>query len=212
MRESAAPTERTRLGRLPERGRHDAETIAAILDEGLVAALGVVVDGAPRVLPVAYARDGERVLFHGSSGSALFRGLRDGREVCLTVTLLDGLVLARSGFHHSMNYRSVVVYGQPRELTGADARRALDVIVDAVVPGRAATLRPPTTRELAATVVYALPLDEASAKLRTGGVHDEPEDLGAAVWAGVVPVRQVLGVPEPDTDLPAGLPAPALAR
>lgn len=212
MRESAAPTERTRLGRLPERGRHDAETIAAILDEGLVAALGVVVDGAPRVLPVAYARDGERVLFHGSSGSALFRGLRDGREVCLTVTLLDGLVLARSGFHHSMNYRSVVVYGQPRELTGADARQALDVIVDAVVPGRAATLRPPTTRELAATVVYALPLDEASAKLRTGGVHDEPEDLGAPVWAGVVPVRQVLGAPEPDTGLPAGLPAPALAR
>ncbi len=214
MDEVAPPTARTRVRRLPERGRYDAPTVAAILDEGLVAHLGAVVDGLPVVRPVAYGRDGHTLYLHGSSGSQLFRALRDSREVCLTVTLLDGVVLARSGFHHSMNYRSVVVYGPLREvIEPAERDRAVDAVVNAVVPGRAVHLRPPSARELVATIVYALDLAEASAKVRTGPPSDDPEDLQHPVWAGVVPVRAVVGEPVPDPHLlpgAPGLPTPAL--
>lgn len=203
-------SDRVRVRRLPERGRYDAATVHAVLDEGLVAQVGVVVDGGPRVLTLAYGRDGDVVYLHGSSGSRTLMGLRDGGEVCLSVTLLDGLVLARSGFHHSMNYRSVVVYGTLRQVVEEEARRrALNLLVDAVVPGRAATLRPPSRRELAATVVYALPLDEASAKVRSGPPVDEPEDLTWPTWAGVVPLPVTPGPPQPDGHVPADLPVPA---
>ncbi len=202
-------SDRVRVRRLPERGRYDMATVHAILDEGLVAHVGVVVDGAPRVLTLAYGRDGDVVYLHGSSGSRTLMGLRDGGEVCLSVTLVDGLVLARSGFHHSMNYRSVVAYGTLRELVDdAERRRALDLLVDAVVPGRAATLRPPSRRELAATVVYALPLDEVSAKVRTGPPVEEPEDLTWPAWAGVVPLALTPGPAEADEHVPTSLPAP----
>lgn len=190
------PTDRTRVRRLAERGRYDRETVDAILDEAYVAHVGVVgADGTPLVLPMTYGRDGEVLYLHGAVGNALLRG-SNGAQVCVTVTLLDGLVLARSAFHHSMNYRSVVLVGEATKVTDADEKwRALDVITDHVVPGRTAEVRPMTDGEVRATLVLRLPITEASAKVRTGPPVDEPEDLDEPVWAGVVPLRLVAGEP-----------------
>jgi nitroimidazol reductase NimA-like FMN-containing flavoprotein (pyridoxamine 5'-phosphate oxidase superfamily) len=191
-------TERTRVRRIPEKAVADRDVLNAVLDAGLVAHVAVVDDGQPYVVPVAYARDGDRVLFHGSTGSRLFRGLADGAQTCLTVTLLDGLVLARSAFESSMHYRGAMVLGSCTVLEGDDKDRALRVISDHLLPGRWDDIREPSTKELAATLMLALPLDEASVKVSEGDPDDDPQDVDRPVWGGVVPIREVFGEPRPD--------------
>ncbi|MEU1668828.1 pyridoxamine 5'-phosphate oxidase family protein [Streptomyces sparsogenes] len=208
------PTDRTVPTRSRERASYDRELVHSILDEGYVCHLGFVRDGAPVVLPTLYGRVGERLYVHGSTGSRPLRmagGAEDpGLPVCLTVTHVDGLVLARSAFHHSINYRSVVVHGTARQVTDPTERAAaLDALVDHVVPGRAADSRPANAKELAATAVLALDLAEVSAKVRTGGPNDEPEDLALPYWSGVLPVARTYGAPVPADDLPADTPVPA---
>ncbi|MGW5353061.1 pyridoxamine 5'-phosphate oxidase family protein [Streptomyces sp. NPDC004031] len=194
-----AATDRTVPTRSRERAAYDRATVHAILDQGYVCHLGFVRDGAPVVLPTLYARSGERLYVHGSTGSRPLRGAADGGlPVCLTVTHVDGLVLAKSAFHHSLNYRSVVVHGTAYEVTNPDERAAaLDAIVDQAVPGRSADTRRPNAKELAATAVIRLDLGEVSAKTRTGGPNEEPEDIGLPHWSGVVPVATAYGAPEP---------------
>jgi len=196
--DSYQPTQRTTLRRLPARAAYDRETVHAILDEALVAHVAVMTDVGPRIIPTTYARVEETVYVHGSAANHLLRVAATEVELCLAVTLLDGLVLARSAFHHSMNYRSAVVYGRARAVTDAgEKRRALDAIVDHVAPGRSREARPPTDAELRSTLVLALPLDEVSAKVRTGGPLDDEADLSRPVWAGVIPMRLVAGDPVP---------------
>ncbi|MGI5452978.1 pyridoxamine 5'-phosphate oxidase family protein [Streptomyces sp. CA-249302] len=206
------PTDRTVPTRSPDRASYDRELVHSILDEGYVCHLGFVRDGAPVVLPTLYGRVGDRLYVHGSTGSRPLRmtGKADpGLAVCLTVTHVDALILARSAFHHSINYRSVVVHGIAYDVTDpAEKRTALDALVDHVVPGRAADSRPANKKELAATAVIRLNLDEVSAKLRTGGVNDEPEDLALPHWAGVVPLRKGYETPVADADLSPGTELP----
>ena len=206
---AAPPTERTRVRRLPERGVYERSEIDAILDEALICHLAYVRDGEPRVIPTIHARVGDTLYVHGSNASRTLRSTKGGAAVAAEVTLLDGLVLARSAFHHSMNYRSVVVYGRAREVTDPtekfEAQRAL---VEHVVRGRAADARLPNQRELDQTTILAIPLDEASAKVRTGPPKDEEEDLALPVWAGVLQLRTVPGEPEPDPLLPSGIATP----
>ncbi|MGV9291948.1 pyridoxamine 5'-phosphate oxidase family protein [Streptomyces sp. NPDC003719] len=207
-----SPTDRTVPTRSPDRASYDKELVHAILDEGYVCHLGFVRDGAPVVLPTLYGRVGERLYVHGSTGSRPLRmaGRTDpGLPVCLTVTHVDALVLARSAFHHSINYRSVVVHGTAYDVTDPQEKRtALDALVDHVVPGRSRDSRPADKKELAATAVLRLDLDEVSAKLRTGGVNDEPEDLSLPHWAGLVPLRKGYDAPVADPGLDAGTPLP----
>lgn len=194
------PTPRTTVRRRAQRGHYDRPTIDAILDEAFLCHIGIVDDEhGPVVLPTGYVRIGDEVVVHGSAANRLLRQAADGRPVCVTVTILDGLVLARSAFNHSMNYRSVVAFGRARVLEGDEKARALDAFVDHVVPGRSAEARRADERELAATLVVAVPLDEASAKVRTGPPHDDDTDLALDVWAGVVPVSLVRGSPEAST-------------
>ncbi|MEV8457097.1 pyridoxamine 5'-phosphate oxidase family protein [Streptomyces sp. NPDC052095] len=206
------PTGRTVPTRSRERAAYDRETVHAILDEAYVCHLGFVRDGAPVVLPTLFGRVGDRLYVHGSTGSRPLReaGRTDpGLPVCLTVTHVDGLVLARSAFHHSINYRSVVVHGIAREVTDPEERRvALDAIVDQVVPGRSADARPADAKELAATAVIRLDLREASAKVRTGGPNDEDRDLTLPHWAGVVPLARGYAAPIPSEDLDPAVAVP----
>lgn len=193
-----SPTDRTTLRRQPARGSYDRTTVHAILDEALVAHLGIATPAGPRIIPTTFARMGETIYIHGSSANHVIRAAADGNEVCLAVTLLDGLVLARSAFHHSMNYRAVVVYG--RALNVADPSEkstALDSIVERVRPGRAGEARPPTDAELRSTLVLALPLAEVSAKVRSGGPVDDEADMDWQAWAGVIPLRLVADSPIP---------------
>jgi nitroimidazol reductase NimA-like FMN-containing flavoprotein (pyridoxamine 5'-phosphate oxidase superfamily) len=202
------PTERTRLRRRPNRGAFEADTIHAILDEGFVCHIGFVVEGQPHVIPTGYARRGEEIYVHGSSASRMLRALGDGIDVCLTVTLVDGLVLARSAFHHSMNYRSVVVFGKARLVTDDREKvEALRCFTDHIVPGRWPDLRPVTDQELCATSVLALPIREASAKIRTGPPLDAAEDHAWPVWAGVVPLYTRPGEPVPDGHVQPHMPS-----
>jgi nitroimidazol reductase NimA-like FMN-containing flavoprotein (pyridoxamine 5'-phosphate oxidase superfamily) len=210
MSELLAPTDRTALRRNPGRGGYERDRIHAVLDEGMVAHVGICVDGQPYVLPMAYGRDGDRLVLHGSVASRLLRGMDGGLPVCVTVTLLDGLVLARSTFHHSMNYRSVVVLGTATRVRDPqEAAAALEVLVDHLLPGRSTEARPPTPAELRQTAVLVVPIEEASLKERVGGARDEPEDLGLPVWAGVVPLSVQVGAPVPDADVRAEVPIPA---
>ncbi|EPJ41356.1 hypothetical protein STAFG_1594 [Streptomyces afghaniensis 772] len=210
------PTDRTVPTRSADRAAYDKDLVHAILDEAYVCHLGFVRDGAPVVLPTLYARVGERLYVHGSTGSRPLReaGQADpGLPVCLTVTHVDGLVLARSAFHHSINYRSVVVHGVAHDVTDPEEKRqALDALVDHVVPGRSADSRPANKKELAATAVIRLDLDEVSAKLRTGGANDEPEDLALPHWAGVVPLRKGYDAPVANPDLAPGTELPDYLR
>jgi hypothetical protein len=177
-----------------------------------VAHVGLVSGDGPVVIPMLYGRDGDRLLLHGSPASRLMRSGAKGLDMCVTVTLVDGLVLARSAFHHSMNYRSVVVFGQATPVADLDERRAaLDLLVDHIVPGRGPDVRPPSEKELKTTLVLALPLDECSVKVRTGPPIDDDEDLDRLTWAGVVPLTTVPGVPVPDPDLRGAPPVPAYA-
>ena len=201
------PTERTELRRLPERGAYDRPTVHAILDEGFICHVGFVVDGQPYVIPTGYARVGETVFLHGSTGSRL--GLRPGMDVCVTVTLLDGLVLARSAFHHSMNYRSVMAIGRTRPVTDpGEKEAALRALVEHIVPGRSDEVRGADRRELAATAVLALPLREVSAKVRTGPPKDDEPDYELPIWAGVLPLALTPGDPAPDPVLDPSIPTP----
>lgn len=204
MTDQLTPTDRTRVRRLAERGRYDRATIHEVLDEAYIAHVGFVVDAEPRVLPMTYGRIGDVLYLHGAAGNAMLRA-SSGAEVCVTVTLLDGLVLARSAFHHSMNHRSVVLLGTATKVDDdAEKRRALDAVVEHVAPGRSLMARPTSDAELRKTLVLRLPIEEGSAKVRTGGPVDEPEDMDLPVWAGVVPLRLVAGAPvqEPDQRLP----------
>jgi uncharacterized protein len=200
-------TARTTPHRLAERVGYDRAVAHAILDEAYVCHLGFTAPDGPRVLPTLFARIGETLYVHGSTGSGPILALRQGGPVCVTVTLLDGLVLARSQFHHSANYRSVVAYGTATVVTDeTERRRAMDALVDKVVPARSTQTRPPNAKELAATAVLAIPLTEVSVKARMGGVADEPEDYVLPHWAGVVPLRLTPGVPEPDAGVRTPVP------
>jgi nitroimidazol reductase NimA-like FMN-containing flavoprotein (pyridoxamine 5'-phosphate oxidase superfamily) len=208
-----SPTERTQIGRHRERAAGDRADLLSVLAESLVCHLGITRDGYPVVVPIAFGVDPDgpdpdgTLYLHGSVAAGSLRAA-PGVQLCVTCTLVDGLVLARSGFSHSMNYRSAVVIGHGRLVDDPDEKqRALDLVVDHVVPGRARTLRPYTRKELAATAVVALPLHEASVKRRSGGVADEQADVDAGVWAGVVPLRTVAGDAQVDSDS-AALPTP----
>ncbi len=193
------PTERSQVRRLPKRAAYDKEQVYSILDAGYVCHVGFVAGGQPYVIPTGYARAGDRLYIHGSPASRMLRALEQGAEVSLSVTLLDGFVLARSAFHHSMNYRSVVVFAKARLVTDpAEKLEALRAFTEHVLPGRWAEVRQPSERELNATSVLVLPLDEASAKVRTGPPIDDEADYSLPVWAGVVPVRMELGEPVAD--------------
>jgi nitroimidazol reductase NimA-like FMN-containing flavoprotein (pyridoxamine 5'-phosphate oxidase superfamily) len=205
-------TERTTLRRLPKRGSYDIDVIHRILDEALVCHVGFVADGQPFVIPTTYGRVGDIVYIHGSAASRMLRTLRTGIPVCVTVTLLDGLVLARSAFHHSMNYRSVVVLGTAEPVEAPEEKlRALDAIVEHVMPGRTKDVRGPNEQELKATLVLRLRLEEASAKVRTGPPIDDEEDYSLPCWAGVVPLRLVASAPVADPRLSPGIVPPAAA-
>jgi len=210
--ETYPPTDRTRVRRLPDRARHDVATVHAILDAGLVCTVGFVEDGRPIAIPTAYARVGDAVVLHGSSKSRTLLAAAAGAELCVTVTHLDGLVLARSAFHHSVNYRSVVIFGRAESVTDPDRKRALlRAFTERLYPGHWTATREPNEQELKATAVVSLPIAEAVAKVRTGGPIDDVEDLARPVWAGVVPLRLVTGTPVIDAAVPSDAAMPKLA-
>jgi nitroimidazol reductase NimA-like FMN-containing flavoprotein (pyridoxamine 5'-phosphate oxidase superfamily) len=205
-------TPRTALNRHRERGRADRDDLYAVLDAGLICHLGVIAGGVPRVLPTGYGRLDDTLYLHGSSANATFMA-GGGQEVCVTVTHLDGLVCARSVFTHSMNYRSAMIFGVARLVTeAAEQMEALRVITEHLAPGQWSYARRPTKKELAATSALALPLTEASVKIRAGGPSDEPEDCATDRWAGVVPVMTRFGEPEPDAGLRPGITVPEHIR
>jgi uncharacterized protein len=201
-RGAQAPSQRTRVRRMPARADYRRETIEGILDEALVAHVGFAIEGVPYVIPTLHARVGESVYFHGSSASRTVRALAAGTHACLTVTLLDGLVLARSAVHHSVNYRSVVLLGRPETIDDpSEKMTAIEAFTERLIPGRWKEVRPPTAKELKAIQVLALPLSEASAKLRSGPPVDDEEDYALDAWAGVIPLATSTGTPTPDARL-----------
>jgi nitroimidazol reductase NimA-like FMN-containing flavoprotein (pyridoxamine 5'-phosphate oxidase superfamily) len=207
--DSFTPTGRSALKRLPKRGEYGREGVYKILDEGLVCHVGFVVEGQPFVIPTGYGRAGDTLYLHGAQASRMLKTLREGVEVCVAVTLVDGMVLARSAFHHSMNYRSVVVFGRAVAVEdGAEKWEALRVLTEHLAPGRWAEVRQPSTGEMRATLVLALPLAEASAKVRTGPPVDDEEDYEWPVWAGVVPLRLSADAPIDDPRLRPGIEPP----
>lgn len=203
-------SERTAVRRLPERGSLERALVHAILDEGLVCHVGFAAEHGPVVIPTSYARDGETLYMHGSPASRMLRVIQRGLPVCVTVTLVDGLVLARSAFHHSMNYRSAVLFGRARAVkTAEEKRRALRLLVEHVAPGRSADARAPNDFEERFTRVVAFEIEEASAKRRSGGPKDEEDDLALPHWAGEIPLSLEPGEPRPDPALAPGTAAPA---
>jgi len=205
--------DRTRVRRIPKRGAYDRTTIDAILDEALVCHAGFVVDGQPFVIPTLHARDGDRVLIHGSAASRMLTTLDTGVDVCLTVTLADGLVVARSAFHSSMNYRSVMLFGRARVVEEPAAKvEALRALVEHLIPGRWDDCRLPNETEMKATLILELPIDEASAKIRTGGPIDDDEDYATTYWAGVLPFQTGTGAPIPDEKLAPDINLPGYLR
>jgi nitroimidazol reductase NimA-like FMN-containing flavoprotein (pyridoxamine 5'-phosphate oxidase superfamily) len=201
------PTSRTQVKRLAKRGVYDKSQVHAILDEGFLCHVGFAVDGQPYVIPTGYARVGENIYIHGSAASRTLRTLDAGVDVCLTVTLVDGFVLARSAFHHSMNYRSVVVLGKARLVEDREEKLlALSSFTNHILPGRWDEVRQPTDQELKSTSVLVLALGEVSAKVRTGGPIDDEEDYALPIWAGVVPIRTTVGEPATDARALPGLP------
>ncbi|MFZ0431132.1 MAG: pyridoxamine 5'-phosphate oxidase family protein [Candidatus Acidiferrales bacterium] len=204
------PTERTKVQRLPARGVYDREQVHKILDDGFVCHVGFVVNGQPMVIPTNYARVGEKVYLHGSSASRMLRTLSEGVQVCVTVTLVDGLVLARSAFHHSVNYRSAVILGRATLVESPQEKRdALEAFTNHILAGRWDDVRVPTEQELKGTSVLVLPLEEVSAKVRSGPPKDDEEDYALSIWAGVLPLPVVPSAPIDDPRLNAGLVPPA---
>jgi uncharacterized protein len=205
-------TDRTTVRRLPARGAYDRALIHSILDEGLICHVGFVADGRPFVIPTIHARVGDRLYVHGSPASRMLKAMAGGVEVCITVTLLDGLILARSAFHHSMNYRSVVLFGEARPVDDpAEKARVLQVLAEHLVPGRWRDIRVPTPGELKATSVLSLPIDEASAKVRTGPPVDDEDDYALPIWAGILPLSIAAGEPVPCPRLLPGIVPPSYA-
>ena len=211
--EAKAPSARTTVKRHADRAVYERDTIEAILDEALYCHVAVVVDGSPRAIPTIHARVGETLYIHGSNASRTLRALKGGSEICVVATLLDGLVLARSAFNHSMNYRSVMVYGPVREVTDEDEKwEAQRALVDHVIPGRSADARMPSEKEMRQTTILAISLDEASAKVRSGAPIDAEEDYNLPIWSGVIPLRTVAESPIDDPRLIPGVEAPEYAR
>jgi nitroimidazol reductase NimA-like FMN-containing flavoprotein (pyridoxamine 5'-phosphate oxidase superfamily) len=208
-----APTEKTRVKRLHERGHYDRETVHAILDAGFICHVGYIIDDQPYVTPTSYWREGDRVYWHGSSASRMLRTVSKGIKVCLTVTHVDGLVLARSGFHSSINYRAVMAFGEAEVIVDeAHKRAALKAFMEHVTPGRWDMVRPVTSQELKGTTVLSMKLTEVSAKVRTGPPKDDEEDYALPIWAGVLPLKLTSGPPEPDPRLTATMPIPEHAK
>lgn len=205
---SDGSSDKTRIRRLPERAVDDRATIDAILDEGFVCHVAYITEGRPVVIPTLYARDGDRILLHGSSSMGIARAVRGGSPLSVAVTHVDGLVVARSAFNSSANYRSVVVHGRGRLLEGAERAEALDSVIEKLLPGRIVDLRPSTEKEVRQTSVVEMGLSEVSAKVRSGGPNDDPDDLESDVWAGVVPFRMVAGEAIAAEDLDAGIETP----
>jgi hypothetical protein len=207
------PTERTKVRRLPERGKYDSESVYGILDEAFTCHVGFVVESQPYVIPTGFARVNDTLYIHGSAASRMLRTLADGVQVCVTVTLIDGIVMARSGFHSSMNYRSVVILGRATQVEGRDEKlAALAAFSEQVMPGRWQDLRETTDAELKGTLVLSLPLEEVSAKVRTGPPKDDEEDYALPLWAGVVPLKLTAGNPINDPRLATGIEPPGYAR
>jgi nitroimidazol reductase NimA-like FMN-containing flavoprotein (pyridoxamine 5'-phosphate oxidase superfamily) len=207
------PTKRTRVKRIHERGHYDRETVYAILDAGVICHVGYVIEGQPYVTPTSYWRHGDLLYWHGSSASRMLRHLKEEVPACVEVTHLDGFVLARSGFHHSINYRSVMALGRAQLVPEGEKLAALEDFVERLFPGRWAELRPPTRQEIKATTVLRMRLAEVSAKVRTGPPKDDEEDYALPIWAGVLPVATAIGRPQADPRLAAGIHAPGyLAR
>lgn len=207
------PTDRSRVKRLHERGKYDEASVYAVLDAGFIAHIGYVIDGQPYVTPTSYWRRGRHLYWHGSSASRMLRTQAKDIPVCVTVSLLDGLVMARSGFHHSINYRAVMAFGRAHIIEDAAEKEAeLDYFIERVSPGRLATLRPVDQQELKGTTLIGMEIEEASVKVRNGPPKDDEEDYALDVWAGVVPVRQVVGALENDPKLKAGIGVPEHMR
>lgn len=202
-------TDRNRVRRLPKRAHYDTETIHQIIDDALICHVGIADGNQPFVIPTLIARDGDTILLHGASTSRTLKHIEAGHEVCVTVTHVDGIVLARSVFHHSMNYRSAVIFGTGELITDEDAKmRALEVFTEKLLPGRWADARVPNGTELKATSIVAVPMASASAKVRTGDPGDDAEDMDLPVWAGVIPIQTVYGEPEDAADLREGIAVP----
>jgi uncharacterized protein len=206
-------TDRTTLRRKKERGTYDTAVVNSILDEGLLCHVGFRVEGSTFVMPMAYARIGDTLYLHGATGNRTLRRLAEGVEVCITVTLLDALVLARSTFHHSMNYRSVMLFGTAARVDDDDEKRSATVaLLDHIVPGRSADARAPSIEELRAVLMVRVPIAEGSAKVRTGGPIDEPDDMHAPIWAGHIPLSTVAGGGVADGGLPPDVSEPSYVR
>ncbi|PHN07312.1 pyridoxamine 5'-phosphate oxidase family protein [Flavilitoribacter nigricans] len=209
--EAFEKTSRNQVKRIPKRGHYDRPAIYAILDDACVGHVGFALDGQPFVIPTIYGRDGDTLYLHGATTSRMLVALQKGLPVCVTVTHIDGLVLARSAFHHSMNYRSAVIFGTARLVEGAEKNKALEVISEQILPGRWEEVRGPNAKELKATSVVALEIEQASAKIRTGPPGDDKEDYELPIWAGVLPINQSYGAPQEDPlsrkelDLPASV-------
>jgi len=201
-------TNRNKVKRIPKRGHYDKKTIYEILDEAFIAHVGFSINGQPYVIPTAYGRAGDSIYIHGATTSRMLVNLKEGVPVCLTVTHLDALVLARSSFHHSMNYRSAVVFGKAREVEGEEKTHGLRIITENILKGRWDEARKPNEKEMKATSVLKITIEEASAKIRTGAPGDEKEDYQLPVWAGIVPLNTSWGVPVPDPLLREGIPVP----
>ncbi len=199
------PTSRSKVKRIPKRGHYDAETIFSILDAGFLGHVGFSIEGQPFVIPTAYGRDGDVIYLHGASTSRMLKHLETGAPACITVTHLDGLVLARSVFHHSMNYRSAVLFGTATLMEGDEKMHALEVITEQILKGRWDEARLPTEKEMKATSVLGFQIEEASAKIRTGDPGDDKEDYELPIWAGVVPMQMTYGEPVPDPLLKKGV-------
>jgi uncharacterized protein len=206
------PTDRTTVRRLPKRASYERTLVDAVIDEAVSCHVGFAIDGRPWVIPTIHARIDDVLYLHGAVANHMLRSLAGGIEACVTITLVDALVLARSAFHHSMNYRSVMVFGRVTSVDDAEEKyAALHALVEHVVPGRMADARPPSDKELRATSVLRLPITEASAKVRTGGPNDDPEDLALPIWAGQIPLSTSYGSPIPEPDANATVPAYAAA-
>jgi nitroimidazol reductase NimA-like FMN-containing flavoprotein (pyridoxamine 5'-phosphate oxidase superfamily) len=209
MTDSYKPTKKTKVKRLFKRAAYDKETVHAILDAALLCHVGYVIDGQPFVTPTIHWREGERLYWHGSAASQALRVQKTGVPVCVTVSMLDGLVLARSGFHHSVNYRSVMAFGKASAVEDPKAKEHhLDMLIERIAPGRIKEIRPVTKQELKGTTVVGMDLDEVVAKVRTGPPVDDEPDYDLDVWAGVLPIRQTLGEPVRDPKLKKGIRAP----
>jgi nitroimidazol reductase NimA-like FMN-containing flavoprotein (pyridoxamine 5'-phosphate oxidase superfamily) len=207
------PTERTKVRRLPDRGKYDSESVYGILDEAFICHVGFVVESQPYVIPTGFARGGDTLYIHGSAASRMLRTLADGVQICVTVTLIDGIVMARSGFHSSMNYRSVVILGRATQVEGRDEKlAAMAAFSEQVMPGRWKDLRETTDAELKGTLVLSMPLKEVSAKVRSGPPKDDEVDYALPLWAGIVPLKLTAGNPINDPRLPTGIDPPGYAR